>query len=189
MKCLELTKYLEHRAKIPQQYPEMCSQVVSSLLKVTFWYLPTSARHLFSFWPAPTDGFSPRTFFPAVSMPARAWRGGLQPSHAKAAVPAAQRGGRRASATCLLDPVPPPAVPTWPTLWQPTLRRDPVTLNSDTWVCEFCTSQMEIILPACQITILIRNFLWRHRFYKLPPDLQTWAKRTAPSQNTIWERN
>lgn len=78
--------------------------------------------------------------------------------------------------------------PLHPSCGNPPWRVAQSPWSSNTSVCEFCTNETEIVLPACQIMIVIRNFLWKHRLYKLPLDLQTWTKKTAPSQK-IWSRD
>lgn len=160
MKCLELTKSLEHRAKIPTNI-QRSLQVSSKLL---FDICSLALPYLFSCsWPTPIDGSVPRTFIPYSVMLQRAWRGVLQSSIAKphrANCTEIQGGG--ASTTCLLDSIP-SHLPCQlrPSCGNLSQRVTQSPWSSSTSMCEFCTNKIEIILLAWERIILIRNFLWK----------------------------
>lgn len=187
-----VNKVLSMWRKIPHQYPKMCSQITASLFKVTFWYLFTSSPPpFFPVGPLSLMALFLEPSFHTVSNASESLESVLQPTNAKPhRANCTEIQGDGASTTCLLASFPShPPCPLHPSCGNLSRRVTQSPWSSDMPVCQFCTNKIKIILQVRQIIILIRNFLWKHRIYKLPLDLQTWTKLTAPSHNMIVEWN
>lgn len=176
MECLELTEYLECGAKIPYKYPKLCSPISVLLLNVTFDILSPVLPLLFSCWPPPTDGFVPRTFilYRVLNASESLERCASGSQRQAGCANCTEIQGDGASTTCLLDSFPShPLCPLLPSCGNLSGRVTQSPWSRNTPVCEFCNNGVEIIQQTWLIIILITNFLWKHRFYKLPLDLQT----------------
>ena len=168
-----------------------CSEIPVILLNVSFEICSPASPTFFPHQPPPIDGFDPRTFNSTQSVKCfREFGAVLRAPNAKPRrANRTQIQGAEANTTCLLD-----LLPTRPTCslcpgcgnLPPTVTQSPWSRNLSE--CELCNNEMKIFLLTWQIIILI-NFFWKHRFHKLPLDLQTWTKQTAPSPNMILEWN
>lgn len=169
MECLELTKYLECGAKIPHKYPQMCSQI-TLLLKVIFGELFTGS-------PPPSFPISPLPWMALFLEPSfRTVSNASESLERCASVSQGQawpcqlyrnpgRWGERHLLVGFLSLSPPCLL--HPSCGNLSQRVTQSPWSRNTSMCEFCNNGIEINLLAWQIIILIRNFLWKHRFYKL----------------------
>lgn len=189
MGCLELTKYLECGATGSHQF---LNGVLRSLWFSWMLALKSAHQHppLSSHQPPPIGGFDPRTFTPRrvsnASESLERCSGLPTPSPAVPTVHRSRVPGPTPPAYWISFP-PAPHAP-FAQAVATSLQQWPSHLEAETYQCELCNNEMEIFLLTWQIIILI-NFLWKHRFHKLPLDLQTWTKQTAPSPNMILEWN
>lgn len=177
----ELTTCLERGAKIPHQYPRMCSPITckfpQSYCLISAHWLP----HLFPAGPLPLMASFLEPSFRTVSNAAESLER-CASVFPRQDPPCQLHGhpGRWGQRHLLVGFLPSHLpCPLHASCGNPPWRVAQSPWSSNTSACEFCTTKIEIILPACQITILIRNFLWKHRLYKLPLDLQTWTKKNS----------
>lgn len=167
-----------------------CSEIAVILLNVSFEICSPASPTFLPHQPPPIGGFDPRTFTPRrvsnASESLERCSGLPTPSPAVPTVHRSRVPGPTPPAYWISFP-PAPHAP-FAQAVATSLQQWPSHLEAETYQCELCNNEMEFFLLTWQIIILI-NFLWKHRFHKLPLDLQTWTKQTVPSPNMILEWN
>ena len=171
---LQLTKYLECGGKVPHPHPEYVLRSMQFSWMLAF-DICSSALPTFSLdGPLPLMAlFLEPSLHTECQMLLRVWRGLPTPSPAAPTVQKSRTMGPTPPACWIPFPLTLQALSTRAAAT--SLQEWPSHLEAETYQYVLC-HETKIFLLAWQIIILIRYFLWKHRFHKLPLDLQTWTK-------------